>query len=789
MMEKKPLVTLVILLLIFALVVPIFIFKATGLTMYELAWGAAIPQIRSYFELISFVTIAADGERLDKNCPPHLSPGMSGPAVVYFSTVETPTAFSTDLDGLPAQDGTLLFSREGTKYLYAGHYFRGATTGEKIKGIIGGSFAILGGGVVTFFCPYAAPVTLYGGYRGIQYAREQFAEKPIEVGARAWIEPAKEAFDILVPGFLTKVQGFSDIVVKDKDTASLLSKGSIAQVQASSLGKDFLRLLMEGTLEPTDIQKGWNFEVMPQLGWSWSIYGVFKVPVVFEFWAKENPAYVPYTAASVIIKVPKPLPLGVSTVNSLLPGEPKIKNFEIVGLYNGYPLLSSGVKDIIGVNRLQNLEVNLFSGVLARWREKIEQEWGITAPKVERAKPKAGFGPVMPKLEFKPNIDINIWERTVSVNPKIDFITVSDYFDYSIEENDITTEQSLTTLHIAVYIRPREYPFTHDGYNRIRIRFEIPIAWTAQVEFSRPDNTKLLRDARYWYDNVLRQKLGWSLEDIQERLKDVFQRIKSGLRASRIDTTALEAALKSWLDTIFKFPDIPPVPDAQGMLDNYRREFEENLRRLKQEYQEAMENLRRELEMKMVPREVMESALENERKKWEDKLAEQQRIFNARYSELENKLREMEEKARTVTNFLLDSSEQVQTAPLPSLKELWGKYGMPIREIGIPIAAQLPDWQRRWIEEVGFDDLLPTDIIFTLPEPIGTEIPEIVTYETKVPEYEEKTVNAKRSFTEPYERPYGISDYAKDAILMVTVILGSIGAGLLSLRLLRGRER
>jgi hypothetical protein len=38
-----------------------------------------------------------------------------------------------------------------------------------------------------------------------------------------------------------------------------------------------------------------------------------------------------------------------------------------------------------------------------------------------------------------------------------------------------------------------------------------------------------------------------------------------------------------------------------------------------------------------------------------------------------------------------------------------------------------------------------------------------------------------------YERPYTAEMYAKDAILMVAVVLGSVGAGILALRLLRRR--
>jgi hypothetical protein len=792
-MEKKPLVTLVILLLVFALVAPIIIFKATGLTMVELASGKAIPQVTSYVKSISFVTIAGDTKRYDVNRPEWLSVVMDGPEVGYNIDGESPTALSSDLDTLSPKDKSLVFARERQNYLYAGHYFGEKEAGFWKKftaGIVTGLTTFTAGTITVLSFGTAAGVGAAVGAAGYIAAKELWTEKkPIEVGARVETGTATEYFDFPVPGFLTKTQGFSGDVMDEK--ASLYaSKETVGKLKAYLLGgEDFVKFLDEGTIEDFDINKGWNFEKLPQLGWSWSMYGVFRVPVTFEFWAEGNPAYVPGTVADILIKVPKPLPLAVSTANTLLPGYAKVKDFEVVGLYNGYPLLSSGLKDTIGIEKLQAFEPNLFSGVFEKMKDKIDSEWGVTAPKVERARPGTGFGSVTPKLEFKPNIDINIWRRKVSVNPTIDLITVSDFFQYKIEQASLSPQDSSTIVGVRVTMtpRPEPYPFTSDGYNRIKIKFEIPIAWTATVTFNRPDSDKLTKDAQYWYDNVLRGKLGWDLSDIQSRLKDTFNKIKSNLSKTGINVTALETALTSWFDTILKHPDIPPVPDVPGALDDYRREAEENMKRLQQESQEAIENLRRQLEAQMVSKEVMDSALENERKKWEAKLAEQQNIFNVRYSELENKLKEMEEKARTVTNFLLDSSEQVQEAPLPSLRELWGKYAMPIREVSLPVPAELPEWQRKEIADILGPENFPIDITFQLVKPIGQEVPDVVTYETKVPEYEEKAVNTKRPATAPYERPYGISDYAKDAILMVAVVLGSVGAGILALRVLRKR--
>jgi hypothetical protein len=673
---ERAFLPLVVLLLIFALVLPILVFKATGLTVYELATGTApLPKVESYVFDALFITPKVYGEFAQQNVPdwfksPDGSIGVTGApggggAIEYTTYVRSPGLFSDELAFVetPKEWGAV-FEKEGMKWIYAGH-FPGYWTDSA-------------------------------------------------VGVRIWTGDARNLFDFPLPGSLVSPVGFTGKVITDNETAVLAATGTLAELKAKILG--FLDQFRAGKISTGEIDAGFQLEKLPVLRNAYSIYGVFQVPVYIEFWGERPtlgpPCGIPDADIYVEIIVPSQPPFGIGSLNSLGIDLTQIENFQIVGIYNCFPL-SSFEKLRTTVGGLESLERYLIDAVKVRTLQAIPKEWrGITGAYIQVSPNGRTWEVPAPELEVK-FFDIDILRGKVSLTPKLEVRGQSSFFDYEMEVKNITkNEEGETSMTVLIrIIRPRKWQaFTYDDFDHARITLCIPVVWTAQVTFSLPSEDELGLSVSLW-DNALR-RLGFSDLDILNRLQNSLKEWESMLREEGL--TDVANRVKEFLDNL------------NSWLTGGRR-----------------------------PEDIVDNT------------------------------------KNTLPKLIFDVIDEVRSAELPSLTDILGRYALPLTRIEyVPDPAHFPTPEEiAMAAELNIPVWIPEPHTLELPEPVGYETPDVVFYNNEIPTPEIKTVKSEKSATQPYERPYTASMYARDVALMVAVVLGSLGAGLLALRLLRGRAR
>jgi hypothetical protein len=666
MIEKKSLVTLAILLLIFALVAPIIVFKATGLTMLEM-W-AGIEKPFGWIETFTVTTIPQNTDTgLFGKLPKYanwliaasnsnqIMYGLTEAAKQQLSTSELPGVFSDklDVDAKDAGDKLVVRTFAGRKWLWLGSWDDSYAVDEK----------------------------------GVWF--------------RAKVGEAEPVFDILVPGSLLSKEGFAGDFIKDPEDMEAIVTGKLGELKAKLLG--FLDKFRAGQLTEDEIKMGFAIEKMPLLGNKYTIYGVFRVPIELEWYGEgdwtsttfgvrtDSKVWVPSMIIPVQIVVPPKLP--DAWINSLrlmggLVTTPE--NLTVLGVYNGWALTStgkcpSGIVDfeqmLLGVKQLGALP-GLPPSPLTKF-PKIDGI-GVTAPEFEMSKDGAPGSYVTPPPELVEAklFDVDVWRMKVNFDPKVNFFTPSKLLKYSIETVKVGVHDNGYLVTARLNIAKGDLPFNYKGWHYIRFKVCIPIAWIMDVRFKLPD----LNQAQQTWVSALK-KIGFDDTAIINRLKSVIENIANKLREWGISP--------------------PPIPK----------------------------------DVKDIPK------------------------------------------------YLLSVTENVRKSiKLPSVADLLGPYAGPLVKLDFtPRPAQLPtpEFKQIFIEGGENIPLDPLPLIVDLPKPIGMEVPDIVTYSNEIPTSETDVVKVEPS--PKYERPYTAEMYAKDAILTVAVVLGSIGAGLLALRLLKKR--
>jgi hypothetical protein len=673
-MMERAFLFLLILLLVSGLIMPFLIFKATGLTVYELATGTTpLPKVESYIFDSRFIGEVVYGEFARRNVPDWFKPpdgsiGVTGApggggAVEYTTYLRSPGLFSDELAFVKTpEEWGAVFEKEGIKWLYAGH-FDGFWTDSA-------------------------------------------------VGARIWTGDARNLFDFPLPGSLVSPVGFTGKVITDNETAVLAATGTLAELKAKILG--FLDQFKAGKISTEEIDAGFQLEKLPILRNAYSIYGIFQVPVYIEFWGERptgGPSCgIPHTDIYVEINVPSQPPFGINSLNPLGIDLTQIENFQIVGIYNCFPL-SSFEKLRTTVGGLESLERYLIDAVKIRTLQAIPKDWrGITGAYIEVSTDGRYWEVPAPELELK-FFDIDILRAKVSLTPKLEVKGQSSFFDYEMEVKNITTnEEGETSMTVLIRItRPRKWQaFTYNDFDHARITLCIPVVWTAQVTFSPPTENELGLSVSLW-NNALR-KLGFSDLDILNRLRRSLGEWESMLREEGL--TDVADAVKNFLDNLNSWLARGGRPE--DIIDNTKN---------------------------------------------------------------------------TLPKLVFDVIDRVRSASLPSLTDILGKYALPLTRIEyVPDPAHFPTPEEIALAtEQNIPVWTPEPYTLELPQPVGYETPDVVFYNNEIPKPEVKTVKSDKTAAQPYERPYTASMYAKDAILMVAVVLGSLGAGLLALRLLRKR--
>jgi len=652
----KPLVTLVILLLVFALVAPIIVFKATGLTMLEMWAGVERPS--GWIETFTVTTIPneTDTGKFSKlpDYASWLTAASDSNQIVYGLTEaakrqlpasDLPVIFSDKLDREARDAGDELVVRTfaGRKWLWLGHWDDSWMVVEK----------------------------------GVWF--------------RAKVGDSEPVFDILVPGSLFSKEGFAGDFIRSTEDIEAIVTGSLGELKARMLG--FLDEFRAGQLTENEINAGFAVEKMSLLGNKYTIYGVFRVPIELEWygegvWNERGPGalwgdakvWVPSMTIPVHIVVPPKLPdTWIESLRLLKGVVSPPKNFTVLGVYNGWPLTSTGkcplrIVDfeqlLLGVKQIGPsplTKITRIDGI------------GVTAPEFRMSKSgtPASYETPPPDLLEAKLFDVDVWRMKVNFDPKLDFFTPNKLLNYSIETESVGRQDNGYIVTARLNIAKGDQPFNYKGYHYIHFKVCIPIAWIMEVSFKEPN----LDQAQQTWVSALK-KLGFDEKAIVSRLRNVVDNIANKLREWGISL---------------------PLPTD----------------------------------------------------------------------------------VRDIPKYLLSVSESVKTAKLPSVAELLGPYAGPLVKLDFtPRPAQLPtpEFKQIFIEGGENIPLDPLPLKIDLPKPMGMEVPDIVTYSNDIPTSETETVRAEPTPT--YERPYTASMYAKDAALMVLVVLGSIGAALLVLRVL-----
>jgi hypothetical protein len=673
MMERKPLVTLVILLLVFALVAPIIVFKATGLTMLEMWAGVEKPF--GWIESFTVTTVPNDTDT-----------GKFGKMTKYASWLSAAADSNQIFCGLteaakqqlPASDFPVIFSDKLDSQA------RDAGEEELV-------------------------VRTFAGRKWVWLGTWDDANLVDEKGVwfRAKVGDSEHVFDILVPGSLLSKEGFAGDFIKSTEDIEAVVTGSLGELKARMLG--FLDKLKAGQLTEDDISAGFSVEKMPLLGNKYTIYGVFRVPVELEWYGEgvwnergyfpgtstprrgDSKVWVPSMTIPVQIVVPPKLPdTWIDSLRLLKGVVAGVENFTVLGVYNGWALTSTG-KCPSGIADFEQLllgvkQMGALPGLPPSPLTKITKidGIGVTAPEFEMSKSgTAGtYETPPPDLVEAKLFDVDVWRMKVNFDPKVDFFTPNKLLKYSIETESVGGHDNGYIVTARLNIAKGDLPFNYKHYHYIRFKVCIPIAWTMDVSFKEPN---LDQTQQTWISAL--KKLGFDNNAIVSRLRNVVDNIANKLREWGISP--------------------PPLPTDVKDIPKYLLSVSENIRK---------------------------------------------------------------------------------TAKLPTVAELLGPYAGPLAKLDFtPRPAQLPtpEFKQIFIEGGENIPLDPLPLKIDLPKPIGMEVPDIVTYSNDVPTSETDTVRAEPTPT--YERPYTASMYAKDAALMVIVVLGSVGAGILALRVLRKR--
>jgi hypothetical protein len=729
---EKALVWLLVLLLLLALTVPILTYLATGLTVAELAAGPP-PDVKGYIGAVVFGTNDLEEYKSRVVNPPEINkvftaryePSTKATYVVYtIVTSEIGNPLSDWLDTLSAdvikKDRILLSETKGGHvYVYAGHY---------------------------------------GGARDA------------EVGARVKVYDPVPYFDFVVPGRLIQSEGFSGSFITDNESATLAFNKKLGELKAKLLG--LLSEFRQGKLTADDISLGFDIKEAPLAGFQWSVYGVLQVPVEATFWGETGvgvaSCYVPHTTITLYVWVPSPFPEKYISSLNLFKGVPvEVKDVQVLGIYNGFPLSSIKLNlpglldfekrllDVPGIaNKLENFLAT--SPAVRVSKSGKDEEW-VNIPE----------GKI--KVKF---FNVDLLRGKFSFEPKIETLTPTKFFDYTIEYKGTTSWLGYTVHQFEIKILggdvPGREPFTFDEYKFIRIKICVPVFFTATLGFKELDSKALSEKTQTWM-GILKSKLGWSPEQIASWLGKSLEDVKNILarmglldlasraeeQAKTVDnilntvTTTLQKLIpdpnKAWETTgkilenvLTKLASPQPTIDTRSLLEGLKGMIDESIRTMVQE----------ELNKRLPPQ------------------------------------------VNTVTRLLVDTGVTVRSAKMPTMGELLGPYAKQFTRIEYtphPAEFRSPEEIAR-LTQLGKPICQPEPFTIELPQPIGIEAPEKVEYKVNdVPAPESKVLQPQP--LPKYERPYTAEMYAKDAALMVAVVLGSVGAGLLALRLLRGRER
>ena len=726
---EKALVWLLVLLLLLALTVPILTYRATGLTVVELAAGPP-PDAKGYIGAVVFGTNNLDEYKgrvvnlseTSKVFTVSYKPETKATYVVYtIGTYGIGNPLSDWLDTLSAdvikKDKILLSETKGGHvYVYAGHY---------------------------------------GGARDA------------EVGARVKVYDPVWYFDFVVPGRLINSEGFSGSFITDTESATLAFNKTLGELKAKLLG--LLSEFRQGKLTADDISLGFDIKEAPVAGFQWSVYGVFRVPVEVTFWGETGvgvaSCYVPHTTITLYVWVPSPFPEKYISSLNLFKGVPvEVKDVQVLGIYNGFPM--SSIK--LNLPGLLDFEKRLLDvpGIT-----NILENFLATSPEVRVSKSGKDEEWVIPEGKIKVKFfDVNLLRGKVSFEPKIETLTPTKFFDYTIEYKGSTVWLGYSVHQFEIKILggdvPGREPFTFDEYKFIKIKVCVPVFFTATLGFKELDSKALSEKTQAWM-GILKSKLGWSPEQIASWLGKSLEDVKNTLArmglldlANRADEQVklLDNMLATVTNTLPKL-----IPDPNKVLETAGKILENVLPKLASP-QSTVDTRTLLEELRGVIPEYIRTAVQEE--------------LNKR----------LPPQVPTVTRLLVDTGVTVRSAKMPTMGELLGPYAKQITKIEYtphPAEFRSPEEIAR-LTQLGKPICQPEPFTIELPQPIGIEAPEKVEYKVnEVPAPESKVLQPQP--LPKYERPYTAEMYAKDAALMVAVVLGSVGAGLLALRLLRRR--
>lgn len=508
---EKTLVWVLVLLLVFALVTPVLVYKTTGLSMLQFIVG--VPTVKSSVMSVTTVTERADSSFM-KVVPPAFCQAYAEKNQVMYATNKIDKYFSDLLPNYVDSTKVTAVRRHEVNYLYAGHW---------------------------------------------QGARDA------EVDVRAWTESAEPLFDFCLPGSLLSKEGFSGNIVTDFETARMAVVGKMSDVMGRilNLSPDQLQ-----KLSSKDVETGFIVEKMPITGNRWSVFGVVRVPVYVQYWGETgylvSSCPIPHTTLNVYIK----LELPESFISSSGPLGVKVENFQVLGLYNGSPLSTwskIGGKIPAAVEKIERFLLGagqpsspilerLSGGVL----EEAERRVSITDPHIWVSVDGVAWEePAGVEAKF---FDFNFF-RGIKFDPKIEFITGAKFFDYVLEQNPTSScsiSNNETIVELKIIGGRGKHPFTYEymgkSYNRAKIRVYIPVAWTAVVSYNLPDNNQYEKLVESWVD-ALKNKLGFKPEEIGNRLLAAIKSIRDNLASMGLDVSAIEQLINRL--TKLKPEDIP----------------------------------------------------------------------------------------------------------------------------------------------------------------------------------------------------------------------------------------